>query len=131
MDKLNNSLGIWQITSSNLITDIVGAAGFELVLVDFEHGLNNPNSLQDIVFAAKNRNLFTIARGPSIDYENISNIIDTGINGILYPHIESEAQLKKIFNVTLLPPNGNRGFSPFVPRFNYKSIANAKIKIQR
>ena len=75
MSKLTSGLGIWQIITSNIITDIISKAGFNLALIDFEHGLNDPNTLQNIVFTAKSNKLTTIARLPSTSYENISQII--------------------------------------------------------
>ena len=124
MSKLTSGLGIWQIMTSNIITDIISNAGFNLALIDFEHGLNVPNTLQNIVFTAKSNRLITIARLPSINYENISQIIDTGVDGILYPHIEEITQLEFLIKKTLLPPKGSRGYSPFTPKYYYSQTTN-------
>ena len=128
MRKLTSGLGIWQIMTSNIITDIISNAGFDLALIDFEHGLNNPNTLQDIVFTAKSNQLITIARLPSISYENISQIIDTGVDGILYPHIEDITQLESVIKKTFLPPIGSRGYSPFTPKYYYSHTKNKESK---
>ena len=119
MDKFSKGIGIWQIISSNIITDIIGKAGFDITLIDLEHGLNNQESLQDLVFTTKKNNTLSIARLPCINYSNISQIIDTGIDGILFPHIEEKSQVEFLKNETLLHPLGSRGFSPFVPKFDY------------
>ena len=119
MDKLNTGLGIWQIISSNIITDIISKSGFKITLMDLEHGIIDKKTLQNLVFTARNNNLFSIARLPSIYETNISQVIDTGIDGVLFPHIEDKSQIDHILNSSLLPPHGSRGFSPFVPRFDY------------
>ena len=128
MDELTNGLGIWQIINSDIITDIIAKSGFNISLIDFEHGLHSPNSLQNIVFAAKSMKIKTIARLPSFNINNISQIIDTGVDGILYPHIEEQYQLDKVIQDTFLPPNGSRGYSPFVPKYNYGKIHNMRDK---
>ena len=121
MKNTKNGLGIWQILSSSIITDIIAKSGFDLTLLDLEHGLHTPQSVQDCVFAAKSNSLFTIARIPCTSYQDIVQIIDTGVDAILFPHIETNNQLNKVINETLLPPKGEKSFSPFVTKYNYGS----------
>ena len=80
------------------------------------------NSIQDCVFAAKSNSLFTIARIPCKSFQYIVQIIDSGIDAILFPHIETNEQINKIIKETLLPPLGNKSFSPFVTKYNYGDI---------
>ena len=115
-----NGLGIWQIINSNIITDIIAKSGFDLTLLDLEHGLHTPQSIQDCVFAAKSNFLFTIARIPCESFQEIvKKIIDTGVDGLLFPHIETNEQINNIVEQTLLYPLGNKSFSPFVTKYNY------------
>ena len=123
MKSMKQGLGIWQIINSSIITDIIAKSGFDLTLLDLEHGMHTPQSIQDCVFAAKSNDLFTIARIPCISFQNIVQIIDTGIDAILFPHIETNEQIDKIIKETLLPPLGNKSFSPFVPKYDYGSGA--------
>ena len=53
MNRLSSGLGIWQIISTNIITDIISKAGFDMTLIDFEHGLNDSNSLQNMFLLPK------------------------------------------------------------------------------
>ena len=87
MKNIQNGLGIWQIINSNIVTDIIAKSNFDLTLLDLEHGLHSPQSIQDCVFAAKSNNLFTIARMPCISFQHTVQIIDTGIDAILFTHI--------------------------------------------
>ena len=120
MKPKTNGLGIWQIINSNIITDIIAKSGFDLTLLDLEHGLHTPQSIQDCVFAAKSNSLYTVARMPCTSFQYIVQIIDTGIDALLFPHIETNEQLNKIIDQTLLPPLGNKSFSPFVTKYNYE-----------
>ena len=79
MKRKKNGLGIWQIINSKIITDIIAKSGFDITLLDLEHGLHTPQSIQDCVFAAHAHFLFTIARIPCDSYQEIVNIIDTEI----------------------------------------------------
>tara|TARA_B100001109_G_scaffold251094_1_gene245105 strand:- start:113 stop:844 length:732 start_codon:yes stop_codon:yes gene_type:complete len=128
MKSLKDGLAIWQILNSNIITDIIGKSGFDIAILDLEHGLHTPKTIQDCVFTAKANSLFTIARLPSCSYENLVQLIDTGVDAILFPHIETKSQLNKIINQSFLPPLGNKSFSPFVPKFNYEKSDEGLIK---
>ena len=119
MKNIKKGLGIWQILNSSIITDIIAKSGFDLTLLDLEHGIHTPQSIQDCVFAAKANDLFTIARIPCISFQYIVQIIDTGLDAILFPHIETNEQINKVINETLLPPLGSKSFSPFVTKYDY------------
>ena len=119
MNFLNSGLGIWQIINSNIITDLIAKSGFDFTILDLEHGLHNPKTIQDCVFAAKSNSLLTVARIPNSSYQDIVQLIDTGIDAILFPHIETKNQLNEILQKSLLPPFGKKSFSPFVSKYNY------------
>ena len=123
MKKIQKGLGIWQIINSNIVTDIIAKSNFDLTLLDLEHGLHTPQSIQDCVFAAKSNSLFTIARIPCKSFQYIVQIIDSGIDAILFPHIETTEQINKIIKETMLPPLGNKSFSPFVTKYYYGNKA--------
>ena len=123
MMNIQKGLGIWQIINSNIVTDIIAKSHFDLTLLDLEHGLHTPQSIQDCVFAAKSNSLFTIVRIPCKSFQYIVQIIDSGIDAILFPHIETTDQINKIIDETLLPPLGNKSFSPFVTKYDYGNKA--------
>ena len=107
MKELKNGVGIWQLLNSTIITDIISSAGFDYTLIDLEHGFFNIDSIQNCVLASKASQLKTIVRLPSISYEEIVRVIDTGIDGILFPHIENIKDLEIIVK-KLLPPVGQK-----------------------
>tara|TARA_Y100001968_G_C19442644_1_gene763423 strand:- start:29 stop:760 length:732 start_codon:yes stop_codon:yes gene_type:complete len=121
MKELNKGLGIWQLLTSEIITDIIATSGFDFAILDLEHGLHNPQTIQNCLFSAKSSGINLIARIPSLSYPYIVQVIESGVDGILFPHIETNNQLEHAINNTFLHPLGSRSFSPFVPRFDYGS----------
>lgn len=119
MKELKDGLGIWQLLNSIVITDIIAKSGFDYTLIDLEHGIFDIDSIQNCVLASKASKLKTIVRLPSTSYEEIVRIIDTGTDGILFPHIETEKDLELIIKKTFLPPIGEKSLSPFVPKYDY------------
>ena len=119
MKELKNGVGIWQLLNSIVITDIISSSGFDYTLIDLEHGFFNIDSILNCVLASKASKLKTIVRLPSLSYEEIVRVIDTGIDGILFPHIENTKDLEIIVKKTFLPPIGEKSLSPFVPKYDY------------
>ena len=128
MFDLKKGLGIWQILDSSLITDIIGKSDFDITLLDLEHGLHTVKSIQECVFAARASSILSVVRLPNDIYPNIVQIIDTGVDAILIPHVETEKQLNKIINQIFLYPIGEKSFSPFVPKFNYGFYEKNEVK---
>ncbi len=119
MKELKNGLGIWQLFNSIVISDIISKSGFDYTLLDLEHGFLDINSILNCVLASKSSKLKIIVRLPSISYEEIVRLVDTGIDGILFPHIENTKDLEIIVKKTFLPPIGEKSLSPFVPKYDY------------
>ena len=119
MKNLDKGLGIWQIMNSNLVTDIISKAGFDFTILDLEHGLHTPETVQNCIYTAKSNYISTVLRLPNDNYPHLVQVIDSGIESVIFPHVETTKQLENIINQTFQYPRGNKSFSPFVPRFNY------------
>ena len=121
MINSDKALGIWQIINSAIITDIIAKSGFDFIIIDLEHGMHSTESVQNCLNATKDSSTKTIVRFPNDSFPNLVQIIDTGVDAIIFPRIETEDQINKIIQQSFLFPIGERSFSPFVPRFNYGS----------
>ena len=119
MKKIDKGIGIWQILKDPTITDIIANAGFDLTILDLEHGQHTIDSIQNCVYAAKASSISTIVRVPEIKYQNLIQLIDVGVDGLLFPHVETNEQIVQIINQCLLPPNGKKSYSPFVPKYSF------------
>ena len=129
MKKLDKGLGIWQILNSEIITDIISSSGFDFAILDLEHGLHTPQTIQNCIHSAKASSISTVVRLPNDYYPYIVQIIDTGVDSIIFPHVETEDQLQKIIDQTFIYPTGSKSYSPFVPRFKYSEDHNQDINL--
>ena len=121
MINSDQALGIWQIINSSIVTDIIAKSGFDFIIIDLEHGSHSTESVQNCLNTSKASSTKTVVRLPNISYSNLVQIIDTGVDAIIFPKIETTDQIDNIIKKTFLFPIGERSFSPFVPRFNYGS----------
>ena len=116
MKELKDGLGIWQLLNSTIVSDIISKSGFDYALIDLEHGFFNINSIQNCVLASKATKLKKLL-SDFISYEEIVRVIDTDIDGILFPHIEIQKDLEIIVK-KLLPPIGEKVYL-LVPKYDY------------
>jgi 4-hydroxy-2-oxoheptanedioate aldolase len=78
------------------------------VLIDAEHGAIDLADTEAMVRAADARGVATVVRVPSADSAAIGRYLDTGADGVLVPHIASEAQAIAAVRAARYPPRGDR-----------------------
>lgn len=116
--------GTWAEIPSAYVTNVMAAAGFDFSIIDMEHGVIDFNIAQDMVFAAHAANKQVYIRVPAIDEAWVTRTLDTGCDGIIFPQVSDITAVKKIIKLCCFPPEGERGFNPFVPAGNYHKVAS-------
>jgi 4-hydroxy-2-oxoheptanedioate aldolase len=86
--------------------------GFDFLCIESEHTAVNPGALVDLVRAADLAGLPTLVRVADNSDAGIAQALDAGANGILVPHVESQAEAIAIVSASRFPPLGIRGAGP-------------------
>ena len=110
--KLQNnqvSIGTWQQIPHASISEILGQAGYDWVVVDMEHGSITVDQLPDLFRAIELGGTLPMARIPLPSSKECKSALDAGAGGIIVPMIETAKQLEQIRDACCWPPNGNRG----------------------
>jgi 4-hydroxy-2-oxoheptanedioate aldolase len=55
-----------------------------------------------------------IVRVPKDDAALLNTVLDHGADGIIFPHVESAAEVQSLIKKTYYPPIGHRSFSPWI-----------------
>ena len=116
------------------IAEIITNAGFDWIFVDAEHGTFDINGIQKILQVADD-NCPCIVRAPGISKIWIKKLLDTGIQGIIFPLVNTEEEAREIVNLCKYPPDGTRSIGigrahKYGMKFNeYISSANKDISI--
>ena len=113
------ALGIWQLIPSPMLTSVLLSRNLDFVIIDFEHGSANVETLLLSVFAAKAVNKKVYARVHDPSSSLISQILDTNVDGILFAHIECLEDVLGSSESIALPPRGKRSYTPFSYAFAY------------
>ncbi|KAB2850371.1 MAG: 2-dehydro-3-deoxyglucarate aldolase [Hyphomicrobiaceae bacterium] len=77
------------------IVEMIGAAGFDWVLLDCEHGSIGLESLEIMCMAAEAAGITPIARPRSSDPTEIAAVLDRGAAGVQVPHVNSAIDARR------------------------------------
>lgn len=105
----NLQLGIGLEIPSADVAEVLATSNFDWLFIDGEHG---PHSLESIVAAARAILPFEMTPvvrvgGPSTGL--IKQLMDQGINNIIFPKVETREEAEQIMYWSSFAPRGNRG----------------------
>jgi 4-hydroxy-2-oxoheptanedioate aldolase len=103
-------LGVRQFRSVE-IGLIARAAGFDFLFLDQEHGTIDLATAAEISVAALGQDITSIVRVGSHDASGVVPLLDSGTQGIAYPHVESADDARRIVAIQKFPPLGGRSIS--------------------
>lgn len=83
------SLGVNVQTNSPELLEMVGRAGYDHVMIDWEHGSFGTDAMVSMIRAAQLSDVTPIVRVPSNDEVWIKRALDAGAMGIVVPHVYS------------------------------------------
>ncbi len=115
--KLKNkrpTLGTWLQIPSPDVAEIIGRMGYDWAAVDMEHGAFTRAMLPDLFRALERWGTQPFVRLVEATKSEIKAALDSGARGLIFPMIESRAQLDEAIAYSLYPggtefPGGARG----------------------
>ncbi|NOZ03783.1 MAG: 4-hydroxy-2-oxovalerate aldolase [FCB group bacterium] len=113
-EKLQNGevvVGNFTSFISPEIVEIIGNVGFDFVVLDAEHGPMGPESCMNLTRAAEVSNTTPIVRVPKNETETILRYMDTGIQGIHVPQMNTAEDARACVKAVKYYPEGDRGLS--------------------
>ena len=111
--------GIWRILPSSAITEIIAQAGFDFQILDCEHGGYDYFSLENDIRACTLYKCKSYIRVSGLNKVEVQRCLDIGADGIVFPQLENYKDCQAAVEMMNFPPNGIRGFNPFVKALNY------------
>ena len=99
---------ISEIRNPNLAY-MLAQCGFDFFIIDNEHGAYSPETISNMIAAARGAGISIVVRIPEIRREAIMKPLDSGATGLLVPMVNTADQAKEIMTYAKYPPMGNRG----------------------
>jgi 4-hydroxy-2-oxoheptanedioate aldolase len=114
-------LATFNLLPSPEIVELIALAGFDVVVVDLEHGPHDLADLRRALAAADARGLPALARVRTAAAAEIGAVLDLGAAGVLVPHVGSAAAAAAVVRAARFAPAGDRGANPWVRAAGYGS----------
>jgi 4-hydroxy-2-oxoheptanedioate aldolase len=119
MAKGQRPFGIFVSSIDPAVTEIMGAAGFDYVVIDGEHGRNDRSQVENHVRAAAASRITPFVRILENSQTLIQATLDVGAQGIVVPHIDTAEDALRAVQSSYYAPKGRRGMCPACYAGNY------------
>lgn len=104
-------VGLWISLSSPFVAEVTAPAGFDWALIDMEHSPNEYFSVLGQLQAFAATNTTAIVRPEWNDPVIVKRLLDLGVQGLLFPMIQTVEEAERAVAATRYPPLGIRGVS--------------------
>src|SRR3954471_10556887 len=112
-------IGTFSIVAAPELIELVGLAGFDVVVLDMEHGAYEISNLGPHILAARAHGVAAVVRVRWSEPALIGAALDAGAAGVLVPHVQSARDAAAVVAAARFPPDGERGAHPWVRAADY------------
>ena len=98
---------------------LIAMCGYDFLLVDCEHGYFDMTQVANLIAVAEGVNLPVIIRVAQPSRTMITKYLDMGARGILLANVKDEEEARRLLDVCLYAPDGDRGISTFRAHTGY------------
>jgi 4-hydroxy-2-oxoheptanedioate aldolase len=115
--------GVMGTIPSAVSAQAIAAAGADFLLVDREHSPVGREALHAMIAATAGTACGALVRVPGIDEGEVKLALDAGAEGVCFPMVRSVADVERCAALVRYPPNGSRGWGPFVAHSRHGTSA--------
>jgi 2-keto-3-deoxy-L-rhamnonate aldolase RhmA len=105
------AFGVSVMIPSPQLVEMLGAYGFDWVLLDCEHGTLTLESVELMTMAAEAAGMTAIARPMSNSAAHILQVLDRGVSGVQVPHVRNAAEARAAVDAVKFHPLGSRSLA--------------------
>lgn len=113
--KLRSGQPVFGVLATNaepILVETLGLLGFDLYMLDTEHGPAGPVEASHVVRACEAVGMAPYARVRSLDPKLILQFLDAGIEGVMLPGAREPEDIRRLVEAMKYPPAGRRGIAP-------------------
>ncbi|MBM3796870.1 MAG: 2-dehydro-3-deoxyglucarate aldolase [Acidobacteria bacterium] len=112
-------LGVFLSTGYPVNAEVVGQAGFDFVVIDLEHGMGSEREVLAQVYALASTPTAAVVRVESHVRQRVHRVLDLGVDGIMFPRVETAEEARACVAAMHYPPVGERGVATMVRASSY------------
>ena len=108
--------GGWIQLFNPVVAEIMGMCGYDILMLDMEHGLGSVADAANIMRAVRGTGATCLVRIPANDPVIIKTLMDQGAEGIMIPMVEMADAARSVISACRYPPKGTRGLAVGIAR---------------
>jgi 4-hydroxy-2-oxoheptanedioate aldolase len=115
--------GAWLGSASPTAAEILALSGFDCIVIDHEHG---PGTLAEglaVARAIQSTPCTALMRVPWNDAVYVKRVLDFGVEGIMFPSVNSPEEARAAVSSCRYPPEGMRGWAASMVRASRYGLA--------
>ena len=102
-------IGLWASIPSNYTVEVIAGAGFDWILLDTEHAPSDIETIVSQLQAVAAYPVTPVVRVPWNDMVTIKRYLDTGVQTLLVPQVNTVEEARNAVAFTRFPKGGLRG----------------------
>lgn len=125
--------GSFLVLPSAPLVEMLAGAGFDLVLIDAEHGGFERRDMEECLRAADHSGIASMVRTPQISLGAFQQYLDMGAGGIQAAMVHDEDAARLAADYSHYPPMGSRGMSvnTRAAAYSFKGIEQVKEEAEK
>lgn len=104
------------------IAQMLKTCGFDWAFIDCEHSSMDLDMAAQLATASLSAGVTPLVRVPGLEHWHASRLLDNGAQGIVFPHIEDEAQAHRAVDACRFPPLGHRSMGGGLPQVGFAPL---------
>ncbi len=123
--KLAIGLGVRNARTVD-IAQVAKTSGFDWLFIDCEHSSMDLDMAAQISAASLAVGVTPIVRVAGFEHWHASRLLDNGAQGIVFPHVDSALQAKRVADACRFPPVGKRSMGGGLQQTGFASMPIAE-----
>ncbi len=124
LEQGDTLLGSFLSTGYPVNTELMGLAGFDFLIIDLEHGMGSERDVLSQLHALQSTPAIPVVRVESHEKQRVHRLLDLGVQGIMFPRVDTAEQARDCIAAMRYPPHGVRGVATIVRAAGYGTHFN-------
>ena len=114
-------MGLRQARTAD-IGRVVATCGFDWAFIDMEHGTLDMDTAMQLAIACHDAGVVPLVRVPGYEHHLATRLLDGGVMGIVFPHVDTPEQAAKLVDNCKYPPQGHRSIGGPMAQLAFRAV---------